>query len=53
MNDRDAELDRQSLMLASLARLRAELFGDLLARDDVANVLVLPPAGGSASAGWW
>jgi Flp pilus assembly CpaF family ATPase len=40
-------LDRPALLLASLERLRAALFGDLLARDDVANVLVLPPAGGA------
>jgi type IV secretion system protein TrbB len=39
-------LDRRALMLAGLRRLMAELFGDLLARDDVANVLVLPPLRG-------
>ncbi|MDR6773297.1 ATPase, T2SS/T4P/T4SS family [Azospirillum sp. BE72] len=41
--------DRQALLLASLGRLREDLFGDLLARDDVANVLVLPPLRGQGN----
>jgi Flp pilus assembly CpaF family ATPase len=42
----DGDLPRRELLLASLRRLMGELFGDLLARGDVANVLVLPPADG-------
>ncbi len=41
--------DRQALLLASLGRLRDALFGDLLSRGDVANVLVLPPLCGQES----
>lgn len=43
----DGDLPRRELLLASLRRLMAELFGDLLAQPDVANVLVLPPAAGA------
>lgn len=41
--------DRRALMLAGLRRLMDALFGDLLAREDVANVLVLPPRAGAAA----
>ncbi|HET8727757.1 MAG TPA: ATPase, T2SS/T4P/T4SS family [Alphaproteobacteria bacterium] len=37
---------RRALLLASLRRIMAELFGDLLTRDDVGNLLVLPPPTG-------
>lgn len=39
--------DCRTLLLQALRRLTDALFGDLLARDDVANVLVLPPLAGS------
>src|SRR5438128_537693 len=38
---------RRELLLASLRRLMEELFGDLLRRADIANLLVLPPGTGS------
>lgn len=43
----DGGLPRHELLLASLRRVMAELFGDLLARGDVANILVLPPPTGT------
>ena len=40
---------RRALMLRSLRRLMNDLFGDLLTREDVANVLVLPPLRGQGT----
>ena len=40
----DGDLPRRELLLASLRRVMGELFGDLLAKGEVANVLVLPPS---------
>ena len=45
----DGALPRRELLLASLRRVMAELFGDLLARDTIANVLVLPPPAGEGN----
>ncbi|MGQ9370705.1 ATPase, T2SS/T4P/T4SS family [Azospirillum sp. ST 5-10] len=44
----DAEPARREMLLAALRRLMDELFGDLLRRPDVANVLVLPPLHGQS-----
>ena len=38
---------RREMLLLALRRLMDGLFGDLLSREDVANVLVLPPLRGS------